>query len=142
MFTHEKITNDFSRAKKFFENIVSYTIGPYTLSDIIEEKSNCINIADVREYNDYLNGHIPYAVHLQYKDIDKNIEILDKNKVTIIYTYNDTCPRAYNTSLKLIEKHYPVVVLRGGFKMWKKSNLNIIKSSSDDYNISDDKSED
>ena len=141
MFSHAEITNDLSRAKKFFENIVAYTIGPYTLADIIEEKRNSVNIIDVREYNDYIKAHIPYSTHFPYKKTSENLELLDKTKVTIIYTYNDSCPRAYKTALGLIEKHYPVVVLRGGFKMWKKAELDIIKSSSDDYD-SEDKSPD
>ena len=133
MFSHNEITKDLSRAKKFFENIVSYTIGPYTLSDMLEQKKDCINVIDVREYNDYLDGHIPYSIHIPYKKLKENLEMLDKDKVTIIYTYNDSCPRAYNTALELIEHHYPVVTLRGGFKMWKKSDLDVTKTDSQDY---------
>ncbi len=130
MFSHSEITKDLSRAKKFFENIISYTVGPYTLADIIEQYPDKINIVDVREYEDYLDGHIPYAMHIPYKESSDNLEMLDKSKVTVIYTYSDTCPRAYNTALELIEKHYPSVILRGGFKFWKKSELDIIKNDS------------
>ncbi|MBQ9244689.1 rhodanese-like domain-containing protein [bacterium] len=133
MFAHCDITKDLSRAKKFFENIVSYTVGPYTLSDILEQKQDSINIIDVREYNDYLDGHLPYAMHIQYKEIKEHLGILDKNKVTVVYTYNDSCPRAYNTALELVEHHYPSVILRGGYKMWKKSDLDTTKSNSQDY---------
>ena len=116
MFSHSNITKDMSRAKKYFEDIVSYTIGPFSLDEIIIHRINSINILDVREYNDYIDGHIPYAIHIPYKDIKDNIEMLDKEKTTIIYTYSDSCPRAYNTALELIEKNFPAVVLRGGFK--------------------------
>ncbi len=134
MFFHSDITKDLSRGKKFFENIISFTIGPYTLDDIIANRINTINIADVREYNDYTDGHIPYAVHLPYKDEkDKNFDILDKDKVTIVYSYSDSCPRAYNKALDLIEKQYPAVVLRGGFKEWKKFDFDIIKTDSQNY---------
>lgn len=132
MFSHCEITKDFSRAKKFFENIVSYTVGPYTLSDMIEQKKDFINVIDVREYDDYINGHIPYSLHIPYKKIKEHLDMLDKTKVNVLYTYNDTCPRAYNTALELIENHFPSVVLRGGFKFWKKSDLEVIKNDSDE----------
>lgn len=133
MFSHEKIINDHSRARKFFEDIVSYTVGPFTLDDIIENKTNSINIIDVREYNDYLDGHIPYAMHMPYKELEDNLEILDKDKITVVYTYSDSCPRAYKTALELSDKHYSSVVLRGGFREWKKFDLDVIKSNSSDY---------
>ena len=128
MFSHCEITKDLSRAKKFFENIISYTVGPYSLSDMLENRKDSINIVDVREYNNYIDGHIPYAMHIPYKDLKEHMGMLEKEKVTIVYTYTDSCPRAYNTALELIENHYPAVVLRGGFKAWKKSDLDIIKN--------------
>ncbi len=134
MFSHGDITKDLSRAKKFFEDIVSYTVGPFSLNDMINHRINTLNIIDVRDYNDYVEGHIPYSVHIPYKETKEHLDMLDKEKVTIIYTYSDSCPRAYNTALELIEKHYPAVVLRGGFKEWKKFEFDIIKSDSADYN--------
>ncbi len=131
MFSHENITKDLSRAKKFFEDIISFTVGPYTLDEIIANRVNTINIVDVREYNDYIEGHIPYAVHIPYKEAKDHVEILDKSKVTVVYTYSDSCPRAYKTALDLIEKHYPAVILRGGMKEWKKFDFDIVKTDSD-----------
>ncbi len=138
MFSHGEITKDLSRGKKFFEDILSFTVGPFTLDEIIENRINTINIVDVREYNDYIEGHIPYAVHIPYKEAKEHIEMLDKSKVTVIYTYSDSCPRAYKTALELIEKHYPSVILRGGFKEWKKFEFDITKSDSEDYKESDE----
>lgn len=137
MFSHGEITKDLSRAKKFFEDIISFTVGPFTLDDIIENRINSINIVDVREYNDYINGHIPYAVHIPYKEIKEHIDMLDKDKVSIIYTYSDSCPRAYKSALELIEKHYPSVILRGGYREWKKFDLDIVKTDTTDYNEAD-----
>ncbi|MCD7879112.1 MAG: rhodanese-like domain-containing protein [Candidatus Gastranaerophilales bacterium] len=137
MFGHTDITKDLSRAKKYFEDIISYTVGPFTLDEMIAHRIDSINIVDVREYNDYIEGHIPYAVHIPYKEAKDHVEMLDKDKVTVIYTYSDSCPRAYNSALELIEKHYPAVVLRGGFKEWKKFEFDIVKTDTGDYNEAD-----
>ena len=139
MFHHKNITEDLSRAKKFFEDIVSFTIGPFSLDDTIARRIDAINIVDVREYQDYIEGHIPYAVHIPYKEAEKHIKMLNKDRVTIVYSYSDSCPRAYNTALALIEKHFSTATLRGGFKEWKKFDLDIIKTNSDDYPETDKK---
>lgn len=127
-----EITNDLSRAKNFFENIISFTIGPFTLEDMIKHRIDSMNIVDVRDYEEYIDGHIPYAVHIPHKDINEHAQMLEKSKVTVIYSYNDICEKAYKCALTLIEQNYPCVILRGGFKAWKKFDLDIIKSSSDD----------
>ena len=49
MFFHDDLTKDLNRAKRFFEDILAYTIGPFSLEDIIENNINTINILDVRE---------------------------------------------------------------------------------------------
>ncbi len=132
MFGHNyEITKDLNRAKKFFEDIISFTIGPYSLDEMIAGRIDNINIVDVREYDNYIKGHIPYAVHIPYKEIKEHVNMLDKDKITIVYTYSDSCPRAYNSALAFIEQHYPAVVLRGGFKAWKKFDFDIIKNDSD-----------
>ena len=138
MFEHKKITEDLSRAKKFFEDIVSYTIGPFSLDEAISKRIDTINIVDVREYEDYIEGHIPYAVHIPYKEAEEHIKMLNKEHTTIVYSYSDSCPRAYKTALSLIEKHFPTATLRGGFKEWKKFELDIIKNDSSDYKESNE----
>ena len=40
MFFHDDLTKDLNRAKKFFEDILAYTIGPFSLEDIIENNNN------------------------------------------------------------------------------------------------------
>ena len=137
MFNHKNITEDLSRAKKFFENIVSFTIGPFSLDDTISRRIDTINIVDVREYEDYIEGHIPYAVHIPYKEMEEHLKMLNKDNTSIIYSYSDSCPRAYKAALQLLDEHYPSVVLRGGFKEWKKFDFEIIKNSTNDYEEQD-----
>lgn len=133
MLFNREITKDLPRAKKFFEDILSYTMGAYCLDKIIKEETNSINIVDVREYDDYIESHIPYAVHIPFKDAQNHIDMLEKDKITLVYTYNDNCPRAYKVALDLIEKHYPVEVLRGGFAKWQKLNFDTIKLDSETH---------
>lgn len=133
MFSDHITTKDLSRAKKFFEDIISFTIGPFTLNEVISHKIDTVNIVDVRDYDDYIEGHIPFAVHIPHKEAQEHVEMLEKEKVTVVYSYSDSCPRAYNAALAFVDKHYPTVVLRGGFKEWKKFDFDIIKNASENY---------
>jgi len=138
MFSNHITTKDLSRAKKYFEDIISFTIGPYTLDEVISNKVDTIRIVDVRDYDDYIEGHIPYAIHIPYKDVKDHAVMLDKEKVTVVYTYSDSCPRAYNSALKFVDNHFPTVVLRGGFKEWKKFDFDIVKNDTTDYKNADE----
>ena len=133
MTCHEKITKDLSRAKKFFEDILAYTICPYKLKEIITKHIDEVNIVDVRDYNDFIEGHIPYAMHIPHENLKEHIPMLDKEKITIIYTYSDFCYRAYKSALVLLDEKLPSVVLKGGFKKWKKLEFEVIKTDSNDY---------
>ena len=138
MFSHSDITKDFSRAKKYFEDIISYTVGPFSLDEMIVHRINSLNILDVREYTDYIEGHIPYAIHIPHKEIQEHCEMLNKEKVTVVYSYSDSCPRAYNAALAIVEKHYPTIVLRGGFREWQKFDFDVIKNNTTDYKEADE----
>ncbi|MBQ3641116.1 hypothetical protein II906_04215 [bacterium] len=133
MSCHEKITKDLSRAKKYFEDILSYTMCPYKLKDIISKDLEAINIIDVRDYDDFIEGHIPYAMHVPFDNMKEHISMLDKDKITVIYTHSDFCYRAYKAALMLLDEKYPCKVLKGGFKKWKKLDFEVIKTDSNDY---------
>ena len=92
MFSKNITTKDLSRAKKYFEDIISFTVGPFTLDEIITHRVDTINIVDVRNYEDYIEGHIPYAIHIPHKEIQEHCEMLNKEKVTVVYSYSDSCP--------------------------------------------------
>ena len=128
MFFHNDISKDHARAKKFFENILAFTIGTYSLKNLIKDKISDIIIIDVREYEDYIHGHIPFAIHIPYEHIEEHIDMLEKDKMIIIYTYNDSCPRAYKSAWILTDKHFHAVTLRGGFCQWKKFDFDVVKT--------------
>lgn len=128
MFFHNDIAKDYTRAKKFFENILAFTIGTYSLRNLIKDKISDITIIDVREYDDYTKGHIPFAIHIPYEHVLEHINMLEKDKMIIVYTYNDSCPRAYKTALQLVDQHYHTVTLRGGFCKWNKHDFDVVKT--------------
>ncbi len=130
MFKHLSITNDTIRAKKFFEDLLAYTTTPYTLNELFNSDINSFTIADVRAYDDYNEGHIPFAIHLPSDKIAENLHLLDKEKPTILYCYEQHCHLAKNSAIVLLDHYYPVIELEGGFDAWKKHGYDIVKTDS------------
>lgn len=128
MFKYLSITKDVERAQKFFENFLAYTTSPYALHELIKKDVNSFSLIDVRDYEDYIDGHIPFAEHMPFEDLASHLEMVEKDKPTIIYTYDFTCNRAKKASLIFIENMYPAIELIGGFKAWKKHGYDIVKT--------------
>lgn len=130
---HNDILKDFSRAKKFFENLSAYSISPYLLNRKIEKNDiESFNLVDVRDYEDYINGHIEYAQHIPIDKIEEHLDMLDKSKPTITYCYSQACHRALKACLCLVEHDYPTAFLDGGYKVWKRLGFDVVKNSSND----------
>lgn len=123
-----KITNDLERAKKFFEDQMAYTIGPVGLKELIAKDVNSFNLLDVRRYEDYIEGHIPFAVHSPYEKLAENLKILEKDKPTIVYCYELTCGLAKSAIMVLLDNYFPSLELEGGIQTWKKKGFEIIKT--------------
>ncbi len=124
---------DFKKAKEFFESHAKFTISPFELKKIIDSgEIDEINIIDVRKYEDYIDGHIPFAEHIPIDEIDEHLNMLEKEKCNILYCYNEYCNLAHKIAILLTEKNYPTRVLLGGIRTWRKYEYDTVKTSSDD----------
>lgn len=129
MNEHMDITMDTHRAHEYFLNELCYSIGPHELKDLIKNDLNSFNLVDVRKYDHYIDGHIPFAMHLPIDEIDEHLNMFSKDKVNIVYSHSIFCHKAKKAAVKLTEKGYPVKELTGGFKAWKKHDFDIVKDS-------------
>lgn len=120
-------------AKKHFENELSYHVGPYELNHLIHSCIEKINLVDVRDYEDYLEGHIPFAMHVPASALEDNLAMFEKNKLNILYCYKIECQLAKKCCLKLAKLGYPVVEGLGGYKSWKKSGFDVVKNSDEGF---------
>ena len=111
----ENLTFDFQKAKEFFLEEISFIASIYELKKLIENEIESINIVDVRKYDDYIDGHIPYAIHIPYESLEEHLVMLEKHKVNIVYCYDYNCKLAHKAAYKIAENSYPVKVLNGGF---------------------------
>lgn len=116
---HDKIKEirfDSDKAKCFFSKMLAFTLGPVELKDLMDEGN--INVVDVRQPQDYEIAHIPNAISIPKDQLENNMDKLSKEKVTVVYCYNQQCHLGAKAALILADYGYPVMLLEGGFKTW------------------------
>lgn len=103
-------------AQNYFTKILAYTIGPIELKNLMDEDE--INLIDVRRSEDFQIAHIPGAISIPKDEIENNFNKISKEKVNVVYCYNQQCHLGATAALILAEYSYPVVLLEGGFQVW------------------------
>jgi|SRR5579883_3271721 len=114
---------DPAKAKAYFEDKISFTIGPIELDRMLKQHEN-INVIDLRAEEDYSKGHIPGAINLP-KDKWNTFEGLSKEKTNVLYCYSIVCHLAATAAYKFADQGYPVMELEGGWDEWKEHGLEV-----------------
>jgi rhodanese-related sulfurtransferase len=112
------MTYDFNAAVKHFAAKNAFTTGPHELLARIDAKANDFVLVDVRYPGDFRKSHIPGAITLP-KGKWENAKGLSKDKVNILYCYNQNCHLAAEAASILVAQGFPVVELEGGFANWE-----------------------
>jgi rhodanese-related sulfurtransferase len=112
-----------AKAREFFEAEMAFTTGPVELDRRRKSDPNIV-IVDVREPEDFREGHVPGAVNLP-KAQWQTVKGLSKDKVNIIYCYSHVCHLAKQAALEFASKGYPVMEMEGGFKAWREHEMEI-----------------
>ncbi len=116
---HEKIKEirfNSEKAQCFFSKCLAFTLGPVELKDLLDEGK--VRVVDVRQAEDYEISHIPSAISIPCDEMDKRLDELSKDEVTVVYCYNQQCHLGAKACLTLADYGYPVMLLEGGFKTW------------------------
>lgn len=82
---------------------------------------------DVREVNEFKNGHIIDSKNHPLSSFDKNLAQLDKHKAAPVIVYCATGARSNRACAKLRKKEFATVYnLAGGISAWEKANLPLV----------------
>ncbi len=130
-----KLTKNTGKAEDFFKSMLAFTVGPDRLKHMMEKQLEEYTLVDVREYDDYIKGHIPFAVHVPFDQLEEQMVQFSKDKVNIVYSYSPFCQLAKKAAYHLASEGYPVRELLGGFKAWKKRDFDIVENESDNYQV-------
>lgn len=117
---------DIANAREHFAAKQSFTTGPHELLGMIDRKEDVV-IVDVRFPSDFRKAHVPGAVNLP-KGKWHTAAGLSKDKVNVLYCYNQTCHMAAEAALELLALGYPVVEMEGGFATWEANGYPVAAS--------------
>ena len=115
------IKYDFEQAQAHFAAKNAFTTGPHELTGLIDRNANVV-IVDVRLPSDYRKAHVPGAVNLpngRWTGVQAAAAGLSKDKLNILYCYNQTCHLASEAAQLLAKEGYPVMEVEGGFATWE-----------------------
>jgi len=117
---------DIATARAHFAAKQSFTTGPHELLGMIDRKEDVV-IVDVRFPTDFRRAHVPGAVNLP-KGKWHTAAGLSKDKLNVLYCYNQTCHMAAEAALELLALGYPVVEMEGGFATWEANGYPVAAS--------------
>jgi rhodanese-related sulfurtransferase len=118
---------DIESAKKHFARRMAFTTGPHELIGRIDRKDDIV-VVDVRFPADYRKGHVPGAINLP-KNRWPDARGLSKEKLNVLYCYDETCHMAAEAAVQLLAQGYPVVEMEGGFAAWEAKSNPIVASA-------------
>ena len=119
------ISSNAAKAKRFFADKMSFTTGPFEISQQIEKGEN-VTIIDVRESKDFKKGHVPGAISLP-REKWSTCAGLRRDAMNIIYCYAQNCHMGAHAAMQFAAKGYSVMEMDGGFESWKENGLKIVK---------------
>jgi rhodanese-related sulfurtransferase len=83
-------------------------------------------LIDVRDKNDFTQGHIITAINMPFSQLSEKLQALDKNKLTIIIC--TLGQRAQKAAILLKEQGFAnIAILEGGLTAWRGANFPVVK---------------
>jgi rhodanese-related sulfurtransferase len=112
---------DFAAATAYFAAKNAATTGPHELSGVLDRKEPVV-VIDVRFPTDFRKAHVPGAINLP-KGKWHDTSALSKDRLNVLYCYDQTCHLAAEAARELVALGYPVVEMEGGFAAWEAKSL-------------------
>ena len=121
----ETLQADPVHALEYFSRKMTFTTGPVELNRRIEQGEDLV-IVDVREAEDFHEGHIPGAVNLPRSSWE-TLKGLRRDHTNILYCYSIVCHLAAEAAVGFAENGLSVMEMDGGFAAWKEHDLPVEK---------------
>lgn len=107
---------------EYEKKVETTKIAPKELKALLDSKPDTITLVDVREPNEFAEGHIPGAINIPSTTFAAGSSVLDKGKMVIVY--DNSGARSYTAYRKLQKLAYPNIG-QAIFADWKNERLPI-----------------
>jgi rhodanese-related sulfurtransferase len=118
---------DFNAAAAWFAARNAATTGPHELSGVLDRKEPVV-VVDVRFPSDFAKAHVPGAINLP-KGKWHDAAGLAKDRLNVLYCYDQTCHLAAEAARELLARGYPVAEMEGGFAAWEAKSLPVVTAA-------------
>lgn len=102
------------------ERIETTKISPADLSKLVKSGADTFQLIDVRDAEEFAEGHIPGSINIPVASLATQSDVLDKKKKIIVYC--NSGGRSYNAYRKLMKLGYKDIY-QAIFADWKEQNL-------------------
>lgn len=101
---------------------------PVVAEDLLERvKDGLVIVLDVRPADEYEAGHIPGAINVPARELEKQIKKLDNKKEIVAYCRGPYCVLSYDVVSQLRSKGFKARRLKDGMPEWKRAGLPVEK---------------
>ncbi|GAB4345421.1 MAG: hypothetical protein Kow0089_22490 [Desulfobulbaceae bacterium] len=107
------------------KRIETTKITPENLNSLFQGGGDTFQLVDVRDPEEFAEGHIPGAVNIPVAEFASRSEVLDKEKKIIVYC--NSGGRSYNAYRKLMKLGYKKI-RQAIFADWKEAGLPVAKN--------------
>ena len=107
------------------KRIKTTIISPAELNGLIQKSDNSFTVVDVRDSEEFAQGHIPGSINIPVASFASQSEVLDKKKKIIVYC--NSGGRSYNAYRKLMKLGYKEIN-QAIFADWKDASLPVERS--------------
>ncbi|NOX73308.1 MAG: metalloregulator ArsR/SmtB family transcription factor [Alphaproteobacteria bacterium] len=102
------------------------SLEPISRAELLERsQAGLVTVLDVRPVEEFQAGHIPGAVNLPLKDLEKHLQDLPKGQEVIAYCRGPYCVLSFEAVAALRDKGYSARRLVDGYPEWRASGLPI-----------------
>jgi rhodanese-related sulfurtransferase/DNA-binding HxlR family transcriptional regulator len=97
---------------------------PIPRKELLERvKQGLVTVLDVRPPEEYAAGHVPGAINIPLKELEKHLKQLDSDHEIVAYCRGPHCVLAFDAVARLREKGIKARRLEDGFPEWKTAGL-------------------
>jgi ArsR family transcriptional regulator len=102
---------------------------PVSREELLQRlRDDTATLLDVRPEEEYRNGHLPKAVNISARDIEKRLSEFPKDREIVAYCRGPYCILSFEAVKKLREWGYRARRLEDGFPEWEAAGLPVVES--------------
>jgi rhodanese-related sulfurtransferase len=118
----EEVGYPFYKSGDYEQPVETDKLSPAEVKVLLESRPQAVQLVDVRDREEFQEGHIPGAINCPLKDFALQSEVLDKNKKVIVYC--NSGGRSYKAYRKLMSLGYKDIG-QTLFADWKEAGLKV-----------------